>query len=126
MEPKTIKIDEVEYIRKDSIETNAPATPIDGKPFVVIRAFGAGVFAGYLASEKDTPAGKEVVMDRNIRLHRWTGCSLSQVANDGVAGTGENRFSMPVDGHRIMNVIEIEPCTERARLAIQAVKTWKL
>lgn len=123
MEPTTIKIDDVEYVRKDSI--NNPATPTDGKPFVIIRSYSAGVFAGYLAGQENTIAGKQVLMDRCIRLHAWTGCSLSQVANDGIAGTGENRFSTPTDKHEIMNVIEIIPCTEKARLTIQAVKTWK-
>jgi hypothetical protein len=126
MEPKTIRIDDVEYVRADSLPSNAPATELNGKPFVIIRSYGAGVFAGYLSSQRDTLAGKQVEMDRCIRLHRWTGCSLSQVANDGTAGSGECRFAMPVDAHEIMNVIEIIPCTERARIAIQSVPTWKL
>jgi hypothetical protein len=126
MEPKTIKIDDVEYVRADSLPNNAPAAPMDGKPFVIIRSYGAGVFAGYLAAQTDTLAGKQVRLDRCIRLHRWTGCSLSQVAIDGTAGSGECRFAMPTDNHEVMNVIEIIPCTERARIAIQAVPTWKL
>jgi hypothetical protein len=84
------------------------------------------VFAGYLANREDTVSGVCVVLDRAIRLHRWTGCSLSQVANDGIAGNGENRFSMPTDNHEIVNIIEIIPCSEKARIAIQSVKTWKL
>jgi hypothetical protein len=120
--PKTIKIDDVEYVRAD--EARQAATPLDGKPFVIIRSDRAGVFAGYLAYQDD--AYSTAVLDRCIRLWRWTGCSLSQVANDGVAGDGENKFAMPVDGHKIHGVIETIPCTEKARLAIQAVKTWKL
>lgn len=126
MNPQTIKIDEVEYVRKDSIPTTAPATTLDGKPFVIIRSYGAGVFAGYLARRMIENGVCSVIMDRCIRLHRWTGCSLSQVANDGVAGTGENRFAMPTDNHEIIQVIEIIACTEKARLVIQAVPTWKL
>jgi len=120
--PKTLRIDDVEYVRAD--EVNQPAVPLDGKPYVIIRSDRAGVFAGYLASYDD--AVSTSVLDRCIRLWRWTGCSLSQVANDGVAGTGENKFTMPVDGHKIHGVIETIPCTEKARIAIQAVKTWKL
>ena len=122
--PQTIKIDDTEYVRADSV--NAPAETLDGKPFVIIRSYGAGVFAGYLVSRIVEGGIVAVVMDRCIRLHRWTGCSLSQVCHDGVAGTGENRFSMPVDGHEIIHVIEILPCDEKAQLAIQAVKAWKL
>ena len=92
----------------------------------IIRSYGAGVFAGYLTKVEDTVGGRVVTMDRCIRLHRWTGCSLSQVANDGIAGNGENRFSMATDDHQILQVIEIIPCSEKARIAIENVKTWKL
>jgi hypothetical protein len=122
MNPKTIKIDEVEYVRLSDV--NQRAVELDGKPFVIIRSYGAGVFAGYLAERNDET--RVVKMDRCIRLWRWTGATLSQVSRDGIAGTGENRFSVPVDGHEILQVIEIIPCTEHARNAIQAVKPWKV
>ena len=121
-----ITINGIKYVRADAVEHLAGATPIDGKPFVIVRSYGAGVFAGYLAERVSEVGGLKVVLDRCIRLHRWTGCSLSQVANDGVAGTGENRFAMPTNNNEILQVIEVIPCTEKARLAIQAVKTWKL
>jgi hypothetical protein len=124
MNPQTIKIDEVEYVRKDSADKLA--APVDGKPFVIVRSYGAGVFAGYLRSRTAEASGVSVVLDRCIRLWRWTGCSLSQVANDGVAGSGENKFSMPTDGHEICQAIEIIPATEKARLAIQGIAPWKL
>lgn len=120
--PKTIRIDDVEYVRADEVEQTA--ADMDGMPYVIIRSDRAGVFAGYLVSNDD--ANNIVIMDRCIRLWRWTGCSLSQVAQDGVAGTGENKFAMPVDGHKIHGVIEVLPCTEKARLAIRSVQTWKL
>lgn len=117
-----ISINGVSYVPKGSEQK--PAVSVDGKPFVIIRSYGAGVFAGYLRSRDDKT--QTVALDHCIRLHRWTGCSLSQVANDGVAGTGENRFSMPTDNHYVLGVIEIIPATEKARIAIEAVKTWKL
>jgi len=118
---KTVVINGHEYIRADMARN---AQDEEGRPYVIIRSYSAGVFAGYLVSRNDET--RVVRLDRCIRLHRWTGCSLSQVANDGTAGTGENRFSMPVDGHEILQVIEVLPCTERAREAIQGVKTWKM
>lgn len=122
MEPCNVNINGTEYVRSDLAK---PATPDhNGNPFVIIRAHGAGVFAGYLRERDDKT--QCVTMDGCIRLHRWTGCSLSQVANDGISGDGENRFSMPTNGHDILGVIEIIPCTEKARIAIQGVKTWKL
>ena len=122
--PETIRIDEVEYVRRDSIPENRLAETLDGKQFVIVRSHGAGVFAGYVRERND--ATRLVVLDRCIRLWRWTGCSLSQVATDGIAGTGENKFAVPNDAHHIFEVLEIIPCTERARVAIQSVKPWKL
>ena len=119
---KTVNINGQEYVRSDLV----PATPLGDKPFVIIRSFAAGVFAGYLVSRTVEGGVVSVILDRAIRLHRWTGCSLSQVANDGIAGTGENRFSMETNNHRVENAIEIIPCTEKARTAIQAVKKWQL
>jgi hypothetical protein len=116
-----VMIEGVKYFRADSVA--AMATPLDGKPFVIIRSHGAGVFAGYLARRND--ATRVVTLDRCIRLWQWTGCSLSQVANDGIAGTGDNKFSLPTDKHEVFEVLEIIPCTEKARIAIQGVTVWK-
>ena len=120
---KSVNINGEEYIRADLAQK---ATEKDGKPFVIIRSYGAGVFAGYLQKRTADGGQVSVIMDGCIRMHRWTGCSLSQVANDGIAGSGENRFAMPTENHEINNVIEILSCKEKARIAIQGVKTWKL
>jgi len=122
MEPNKIKIDDVEYIRADSVQT-VPATNTDGKPFVIVRSHGAGVFAGYLA--KLDKATRSVVLYSCIRLWRWTGATLSQVALDGIAGSGENRFSVPTNDHQIFEVLEVIPCTSKAMRAIQGVPSWK-
>ena len=111
----SVMIDGVRFVRESACN--------DGKQFVIVRSYDAGVFAGYLAERDD--ATRRVTLDGCIRLWRWTGCSLSQVANDGIAGDGENKFSMKTDGHDILNVCEIIPCTERARVAIQGVPPWK-
>ena len=117
---ETVNINGQTYIRADKL----PASKDDnGHPYVIIRSYGAGVFAGYLKKRNDET--RVVKMDKCIRLWRWTGCSLSQVSQDGIAGTGENKFSVPVDNHEILQVIEIIPCTEKARKAIQGVKSWK-
>ena len=116
-----VEINGVEYVRADA---STAEEDTKGQPCVIVRSHGAGVFCGYVR-ERDR-ATKTIVLDRCIRLWRWTGCSLSQVAQDGTAGTGENKFSVPVDNHEIADVIEVIPCTARARAAIEAVKPWKL
>jgi hypothetical protein len=106
-------IDGVEYVPVNS-----------DNPFVIVRSDKAGVFAGYMRECDDKL--RTVILDKCIRLWRWTGCSLSQVANDGIAGKGENKFSMKTNNHKVLEVIEIIPCTEEARIAIQSVPTWKI
>ena len=122
-EPKTIKINDVEYVRADEVNSH-PAVDNDGKPFVIIRSYGAGVFAGYLVERNDE--ARLVKLNGCIRLWRWTGATLSQVARDGIAGDGQNKFSIPVDGHEILQVIEIIPVTEKARVAIEGEKKWEM
>jgi len=94
--------------------------------YVIVRSYGAGVFSGKLKSRTAEVAGISVVLDDCIRLHRWTGCSLSQVARDGVAGTGENRFSVRTNAHEINGVIEIIPQSPASRKVIEEVKTWEI
>lgn len=118
---KKVNINGHDYVLSDDLPAKENK---NGFPFVIVRSYGAGVFAGYL-KESDR-ATNTVVLDGCIRMWRWTGCSLSQVANDGVAGSGENKFGMETQNHEIQKVLEIIPCTEKARIAIQGVKKWKL
>ena len=121
--PKTIKIDDIEYVRTDEI-ASAPAVDTDGRPYVIVRSSGAGVFAGYLI-ERDRSTGVAVLTKCN-RLWRWTGASLSQVARDGIAGDGENKFGVDTFNHEIAGVLEVIPATEKARVAIERVKKWEV
>ena len=118
-EPKIIKINEVEHIRKDSVDQKAKI--VDGMDYVVIRTYSAGVHVGYLKSRE----GKEVELVDAIRIHYWDGAaSLSQLAVDGVSKPTNCRFSVPTD-ITLTEAIEIIPCTEKAKLCIQGVKSWK-
>jgi hypothetical protein len=66
MKPQTMKIDDVEYIRKDSVTEQAPIK--DGLKYVIIRADRAGVFAGYLEGITDSLAGRIAIMREARRL----------------------------------------------------------
>ena len=48
MKPETITIDDVKYIRADSVVQSAPTK--DGMKYVIVRTYSAGVFAGYIES----------------------------------------------------------------------------
>ena len=118
MKPETIKIDEVEYVRKDAVpEVNA-------ENYAIVRSTNAGVFAGEIA-EKNLAAGW-VKMTRVRRIWYWSGAaSLSQLAADGVSNPGNCKFSVPVAEQMVLGVCEIIPCTNKAIKCIAEVKPWK-
>jgi len=118
-EPKTIKIDDVEYVRKDSLE--APAETLDGALYSIIRGDRSGVFAGYVKERKDN----EVTIINARRLWYWDGAaSLSQLAVDGVSKPQNCKFPKEVKELLVLDAVEIIPCTERARKSISSVKEW--
>lgn len=84
---------------------------------VVVRSYGAGVFAGELVSVKQSGAGRQrVVLNRSRRLWKWkvvSGIALSGVASSGVV-LSESTIDVSVDCHAIDDVIEIIPMTEAA------------
>ena len=119
--PKTMKVDDVEYVRKDAVKQTAQK--FNGLEYCIIRTYSAGVFAGYVKEEK----GKEATILNARRLWYWSGAaSLSQLAMEGVKKPDNCKFAMEVGELRLKEVIEIIPATEEARLNIQSVKEWKI
>lgn len=118
--PETIKIDEVEYVRKDSIQTQE----LNKDNFAIVRSAPAGVFAGYLT---ETNLAQGWVRMKNVRrLWYWDGAaSLSQLATDGVSKPQNCKFSVIVPEQTILVVSEIIPCTLSAIKSISEVKAWK-
>jgi hypothetical protein len=75
---ETIKINEIEYVRADSIQPTA--TQPDGLPYCIIRTQSAGVFAGYISKRE----GQETTIRKARRLWYWSGAAtLSQLATEG-------------------------------------------
>ena len=121
MSSETIKINEVEYVRKDSIKTESPC--LDGKKYVIARTYSAGVFAGYLESEN----GQEVTLVNARRLWQWAGAaSLSQMAMEGTSAPSSCKFPQEVDKVKLYQVIELLDATEKCRKSIAEVKVWKV
>ena len=118
--PEVIKVDEVEYVRKDSIGQNA--TQLNGMDYVIVRSYDAGCFAGYLEYKKE----REVKLINARRLWYWSGAaSLSQLAMDGVSDPNNCKFPCEVSSIIINNVCEVITATEKARKSIDEVKIWK-
>lgn len=122
MKPETIKIDEVEYVRKDAVQGFQKAESVDGMDYFIVRTYTAGVFAGYLA-DRD---GKEVVLKRARRLWYWSGAaSLSQLAVEGTKKPGECKFPVEMPEVILTEAIEIIPVSAVAQKSIQGVAVWK-
>jgi len=118
MEPKTIKIDNIEYVRKDSMDKVAES--VDGMQCVLIRTYSAGVHFGYLKNRE----GKEVTLINTRRIHSWRGaCSLSQIAVDGVQDG--SRISVTIPKNVLTEAIEIMPLTEKAKENLYGYEEWK-
>jgi hypothetical protein len=92
------------------------------KPYVIVRTYSAGVFAGTLESRK----GREVILTNARRLWYWKGAaSLSQLAVDGVSCPKECKFPVEVPRVELLETIEILDVTSTARASIASVPVWK-
>lgn len=125
MEKNEIKIDGIEYIRKDSIKQQQKLAPKNtkGMEYCIIRTYSAGVFAGYINRKEK---GMERTIYNSRRLWYWqsTGLDLSTVAEVGVISSG-CKFSEIRPEIDLTQVIEIQPCTEKSRLSIIGVPVWQ-
>jgi len=118
MSIETIKINEVEYVRRDSIKPQVETM----KNIVMVRTYSAGVHFGELVSRE----GKEVVLKNAHRVFYWTNaCSLSQLAIQGSQNkNAENKISMAVPEIILTEAIEIIPMTKEAFDNLTAI-IWK-
>lgn len=116
MEPNTIKINEVEYVRKDAV-----LPEIRGDYFIV-RTLSAGVFAGNIIKRD----GQEGEMVNARRLWYWDGAaSLSQLALEGVKAPQNCKFPAPLPKITLTQIIEVIPATKIAQDSIAKVPIWK-
>jgi hypothetical protein len=90
-------------------------------PYVMVRTYSAGVFAGELLSQE----GQTVVLKNARRIWYWKGAaSLSQLAMEGTSCPNECKFPCEVDKVELFQVIEILYVTEKARKSIKEVPVW--
>ncbi|MAF42621.1 MAG: hypothetical protein CMI54_00440 [Parcubacteria group bacterium] len=117
---KTITLDGVDYVRADSMQELAPE--VDGLKYCIVRTYSAGVFAGYIKDRN----GKEGTVLNARRLWRWNGAaSLSQLAVDGTNDPENCKFPCEVPSIDLMEIIEVIPCSEKAKKSINAVTIWE-
>jgi hypothetical protein len=91
-------------------------------PFVVVRAYRAGVHAGELVSRK----GTEVVLRNSIRIWEWSGAmNLSELAVYGAKNRSECRFAVPVEKSEILDACEIIYTQPEGAAMIRETATWR-
>ena len=89
-------------------------------PYVIVRTYSAGCFAGELVSRKD----RVVRLQNARRLWYWAGAaSLSGLAATGTSKPGECKFPAAVTV-TLTEAIEILDVTPAARKSIGEVKPW--
>jgi hypothetical protein len=119
---ETIKINDVEYVRADSISQEAVKNK-DGLRYCIVRTYSAGVFAGYLTDRSEDGQRGTVLEAR--RLWYWSGASsLSEASQQGFANPDDCKFPQEVPEVELTNIIEVIPCSEKARQSIKDVKIW--
>lgn len=92
------------------------------KPYVIVRTYSAGVFAGTLESRE----GKEVVLTDARRLWYWSGAAtLSQLAVEGTKDPGNCKFPVEVPRVTLTEAIEILDVMPEARESIRGVEIWE-
>lgn len=91
-------------------------------PYVIVRTYSSGCFAGYLAER----SGQEVKLEKARRLWYWAGAaSLSQLAVSGTTKPQECKFPDEVSNILLTQAIEILDVTDEARRNIEGVAPWR-
>lgn len=94
---------------------------MENKPYVIVRTYSAGVFAGYL----DKRVGREVTLTNARRIWYWDGAaSLSELAMKGTSKPENCKFPCEVDQVLLLEAIEILNVTEKAKASIASVPIW--
>ena len=92
------------------------------KPYVLVRTYSAGVFAGTLETRK----GQEVVLSNARRIWYWAGAAtLSQLAVDGTRQPNDCKFPVAVPSVILTEAIEIITTSAKAKASIAAVPVWE-
>lgn len=100
-----------------------PVSKKNNLPYVIVRTYSAGVFAGNLESRD----GKEALLSNARRLWYWDGAAtLSQLAVDGTSKPQNCKFPVEVSLVTLTEAIEILQVTAKAEKSIKSVPVWKV
>lgn len=93
----------------------------------IIRCNHAGVFYGIVKNIESTPSGNIVTIQDCRCLWYWEGAaSLFQLALEGTKKPMGCKFTVTIPQMKVMDAIELIPCTEDAEKSIDSVPVWKI
>lgn len=119
---ETINVNGVEYVKKEDMKDLYAADLLDNMPYVIVRTYSAGVFAGYLKER----VGREVTLKNARRLWYWDGAaSLSELAVHGTSKPDNCKFPCEVNTVDLLEAIEILEVSKKAQESIKNVPIWK-
>lgn len=96
---------------------------MEEKKYVIVRGNRSSVFFGVLLRQE----GQTVELGEARRIWYWVGAyELNELATLGPAKPEECKFSIAVDSIRMLDAVEIIPCSAKGAEAIKAVPVWKL
>lgn len=121
---KEINIDGKIYVPKGTEKGKIQLAKVDkNKSYCIVRTYSAGVFAGWIDK---TIKGKEATIYNSRRIWFWSGASsLSQLALDGTRKPDSCKFPAVVPETILKEIIEVIPCTTKAKESIEGVKVWE-
>lgn len=118
-----IKVNGIDYIRKDLVNNSVMANQVNGLKLVMVRTYSAGVHYGFLSKRE----GKEVTLLNATRVWYWSGAaSLNQLSLEGSSKPNECKFSVEVPEILLLEAIEIIPISEKASINFNSIKKWKV
>ena len=90
--------------------------------YYIVRAYEAGLFFGQIAARR----GNEVDLVNARKLWYWSGaCGPEQLAAEGVKNPQACKFTVIVPEMTVLNVCQIIPCSEAARINLETVAVWR-
>jgi len=116
-------IDGTIYVLKGSEMSTRVKTNTKGMEYCIIRTYSAGVFAGWV-DRKVKGQSKTIYKARRLWYWKTTGLDVSTIAEIGVISE-KCKFSEEREEIDLEQVIEIQPCTEKAKKTIDEVKVYK-
>jgi len=122
---KEIVIDGTIYVPKGTENMTMSKPNTKGMEYCIIRTYSAGVWAGWINTKiKDMC---QEVYDARRLWSWWSEFTLSALAMHGGKEGKEkdNKYAMPVPKVILKEVIEIIPCTEKAKKYIEGKENYK-